>query len=143
MLAAAGLMALRGGSAGMIERLAEDHANARRLAEALGSMPGITGLDPSRVRTNFVIFRLRSTDEGGSADTDASRRTRGAFLGALARSGILMVEYPHLQVRAVTHYGIEPRHIEAAIDATRRALAEVGLAGTPALAGAAAPAGRA
>ncbi len=41
ILAAAGLVALRDGPAGMIERLAEDHANARRLAEALAEMDGI------------------------------------------------------------------------------------------------------
>ena len=41
ILAAAGLVALRDGPAGMIERLAEDHANARRLAEALAGMDGV------------------------------------------------------------------------------------------------------
>src|SRR6185503_8183323 len=69
ILAAAGLIALRDGSAGMIERLAEDHANARRLAEALAGMDGVLSpgdvaqpegdrLDPARVRTNFVLFRV-------------------------------------------------------------------------------------
>ena len=58
VLAAPGLIALRDGPAGMIERLAEDHANARRLAEGLAQLPGIDGLDPARVRTNFVLFRV-------------------------------------------------------------------------------------
>ena len=49
VLAAAGLIALRDGPTGMIERLAEDHANARRLADGLAELPGITGLDPARV----------------------------------------------------------------------------------------------
>ena len=40
VLAAPGLLALRDGPAGMIERLAEDHANARRLADGLAELPG-------------------------------------------------------------------------------------------------------
>ena len=98
ILAAAGLVALSDGPDGMIERLAEDHANARRLAEALSGMDGIvsaggtaqpgTGpLDPGRVRTNFVLFRVerdraavprgapstRCRDGGISARTGARR----------------------------------------------------------------------
>ena len=46
VLAAAGLIALRDGPAGMIERLAEDHANARLLADGIAGMPGVVGLDP-------------------------------------------------------------------------------------------------
>ena len=121
ILAAAGLVALRDGPAGMIERLAEDHANARRLAEGLAELPGIVSagdiaqpepglLDPNRVRTNFVLFRVE--------------RDRAAFLEALAARGVLMVAYPHGQVRAVTHYGISPADVEATIGASREALAE-------------------
>ena len=58
VLAAAGLIALRDGPAGMIDRLAEDHVNARRLADGLADLPGIVDLDPARVRTNFVFFEL-------------------------------------------------------------------------------------
>jgi len=130
ILAAAGLVALRDGPAGMIERLAEDHANARRLAEGLADLPGIVSagdiaqpapgrLDPGRVRTNFVVFRVE--------------RDRAAFLEALAARGVLMVAYPHGQVRAVTHYGISPADVEATIAAAREALAETaGLPITPA-----------
>lgn len=135
ILAAAGLVALRDGPAGMIERLAEDHANARRLAEELAELPGIVSagdiaqpepgpLDPNRVRTNFVVFRVE--------------RDRAAFLDALAARGVLMVAYPHGQVRAVTHYGISAADVEATIAATREALAET--AGLPASAAAAATA---
>jgi threonine aldolase len=121
VIAAPGLLALRDGPAGMIERLADDHANARRLAEALAEYPGIVSagdiaqpepgpLDPDRVRTNFVVFRVD--------------RDREAFLEALSRRGVLMVAYPHGQVRAVTHYGIETTDIEATIAAVRGALDE-------------------
>ena len=121
VLAAPGLIALRDGPAGMIDRLAEDHANARRLAEGLSGLDGIVSagdvaqpepgpLDPDRVRTNFVVFRVE--------------RDRAAFLEALRARGVLMVEYPHGQVRAVTHHGISATDVEATIAATAAALAE-------------------
>jgi len=121
VLAAPGLIALRDGPAGMIDRLAEDHANARRLAEGLSGLDGIVSagdvaqpepgpLDPDRVRTNFVVFRVE--------------RDRAAFLEALRARGVLMVEYPHGQVRAVTHHGINATDVEATIAATAAALAE-------------------
>jgi threonine aldolase len=136
VLAAPGLVALRDGPAGMIERLAEDHANARRLAEALAAMDGIVSagdiaqptpgpLDPGRVATNFVVFKVE--------------RDRDEFMDALTRRGVLVVAYPHGQIRAVTHYGVEAADIETVIRAFREALAEVagGVAdaGEPHLAG--------
>jgi len=126
VLAAPGLVALRDGPAGMIERLAEDHVNARRLADGLAGLPGITSLDPARVRTNFVFFELARPD------------LRMPFLAALAEEGVLMIDYPGSQrVRAVTHFGIDAAHIERAIEATRRALGAIGMAPAPASAGAA------
>jgi threonine aldolase len=117
VLAAAGLIALRDGSAGMIERLADDHVNARKLADRLADMPGIVRLDPARARTNFVFFELSRPE------------LRMQFLEALERQGVRMIDYPGGErIRAVTHYGIEAADIDRAIDATRRALAEVGLA---------------
>ena len=94
ILAAAGLIALRDGPEGMIERLAEDHANARRLAQGLAALDGIASpggiaqpepgrLDPGRVRTNFVVFKVE--------------RDRAAFLDALRARDVLMVEYPYGQ----------------------------------------------
>ena len=107
VLAAPGLIALRDGPAGMIDRLAEDHANARQLADGLCLLPGVMDLDPGRVRTDFVLFRVPD---------------REAFLGALRREGILMMPYAHGQVRAVTHYGIGPEHIRRTLAVTRRFL---------------------
>jgi threonine aldolase len=124
VLAAAGLVALRDGSAGMIERLADDHVNARRLAEGIADLPGVVGLDPARVRTNFVFFEL------------ARPELRMELLDALAAAGVLMIDYPGgTRIRAVTHYGIEAADVDAAIEATRRALATVGLAPATAVAG--------
>ncbi|HYH93241.1 MAG TPA: GntG family PLP-dependent aldolase [Candidatus Saccharimonadales bacterium] len=124
VLAAAGLVALGDGPDGRIDRLADDHANARRLAEALAEMDGIESaggtaqptpgrLDPGRVSTNFVVFKVA--------------RDRAAFLAALRARNVLMVEYPHGQVRAVTHQDVDADEIERVIDATRAVLAETTL----------------
>ena len=121
ILAAAGLVALGDGPDGMIDRLADDHANARRLAEALADMDGVRSpggiaqvqgeqLDPGRVATNFVLFKVD--------------RDRAAFLAELRARNVLMVEYPHGQVRAVTHHGVAATDIDTVIRATRDALAE-------------------
>ena len=130
VLAAPGLIALRDGPAGMIERLAEDHANARRLADGLAAIPGITGLDPSRARTNFVLFRLAGDEGPGRDAARARQRRRESFLAALEREGVLFVEYPEGQIRAVTHYGIDRSDIDAVIAAVPRALEAAGRSGT-------------
>jgi len=123
VLAAAGLVALQDGADGMIERLADDHANARRLAEKLAGIDGIVSpggiaqptdgaLDPDRVRTNFVLFKVR--------------RDRAAFVEALRTRNVLMDEYPHGQVRAVTHHDIATADIDAIVAAVRSALEATG-----------------
>ena len=128
ILAAAGLVALRDGREGMIERLAEDHANARRLAEGLARLDGIVSaggiaqpepgpLDPGRVRTNFVVFKV---------DGD-----RAAFLAGLRARDVLMVEYPYGQVRAVTHHGVTADDIDIVLAATAATLAATGRATEP------------
>jgi threonine aldolase len=130
VLAAAGLVALRDGDAGMIDRLAEDHANARRLAEILSAIPGVRSpgdiaqpdddrLDPDRVRTNFVLFRV---------DGD-----RSAFLASAASRGLRLDYYPHDQVRAATHHGVIGRDIDQVASIISAALEET----RPAIAGAA------
>lgn len=124
ILAAAGLVALSDGPEGTVKRLAEDHVNARRLATEIAALPDVISpghiaqpegerLDPSRVTTNFVIFKVT----GGIA-----RRTR--FLDALEKRGVLMVAYPHGQIRAVAHYGIGEEEISKTIAAIAAALTE-------------------
>jgi threonine aldolase len=121
VLAAAGLVALADGPEGMIDRLVDDHANARRLAEALADMDGIVSpggiaqpapgrLDPERVATNFVLFKVD--------------RDRREFLDRLAARNVLMVDYSHGQVRAVTHHDVSAADVDAVIRATREALDE-------------------
>ena len=121
VLAAPGLVALADGPDGMIDRLADDHANARRLAEAIAEMDGVRSpggtaqptegpFDPDRVVTNFVVFKVD--------------RDRAEFLAAVRARNVLMVEYPHGQVRAVTHHDVSAADIDIVIQATRDALAE-------------------
>ena len=129
VLAAAGLVALSDGPDGMIERLAEDHITARRLADGLAAMDGVESagglaqpgsgpLDPRRVTTNFVVFRVR--------------RNRAAFLDALRARGVLMVEYAHGSIRAVTHYGVTAADIERVLAACASALRDSANAAIPA-----------
>ena len=121
ILAAAGIVALSDGPDGMIDRLADDHANARRLAEGLAGLDGIHSagglaqpspgrLDPDRVLTNFVLFRVD--------------RDRRAFLDALAARDVWMVGYAHGQVRAVTHHDVSAADVDTVLRATREALAD-------------------
>ena len=60
-------------------------------------------LDPTRIATNFVLFRVD--------------RDRGDFLAALEARGVLLVPYAHGQVRAVTHDGITAHDIDTVIAA--------------------------
>ena len=97
VIAATGLIALEK----MVDRLAEDHANARTLAEGLAELPGVT-CDLSRVQTNLVFFDLRRM---GGAAFEAQCRSRGLLGGATG---------PH-RVRFVTHYGITSEDIQSAL----------------------------
>ena len=130
VFAAAGLVALQDGPDGMIDRLADDHANARHLADALASMTGVRRIDPSRVRTNFVLFGVGDDDRWPDdvAGRERVLRTRAAFLTELHDRGVRMIEYPKGLIRAIPHYGIERADIETAIAASRAALAAIGLA---------------
>ncbi len=124
VIAAPGLIALRDGPAGMIERWPRITPTRAGWPTGLAGLPGVTNLDPTRVRTNFVFFELVQPE------------LRLPFLDALARAGTEMIPYPGGdRIRAVTHYGIDSADIDRAIVATRRALAAVGLAPAVAVAG--------
>jgi threonine aldolase len=104
VLAAAGLVALDT----MVDRLADDHQNARALAEGLAGLPGID-CDLSRVQTNLVYFRLKTTDAAG-------------FLAACAGAGLLGGALGPDLVRFVTHHGIGPADVRHALVICRDAL---------------------
>jgi threonine aldolase len=106
ILAAAGIVALNE----MVERLADDHAHARLLAEGIADLPGIR-LDLARVQTNIVIFAL-----------EHPRLTPVALVEALRHREVGILAIGGNQLRAVTHYGIAREHIEEAIAAFRAIL---------------------
>jgi threonine aldolase len=99
ILAAAGVVALEA----MVDRLAEDHANAAWIAERLSGMRGI-GIDPSRVRTNIVIF-----DVAGTGWTPAE------FCARLRERGIRTSPFGATVVRIVTHYDAPREACEHAV----------------------------
>ena len=104
IIAAGGIYALRH----HVKRLAEDHANARRLAEGLAKLPGIT-LDPATVETNLVFFDLTRAIDAPTAVQELL--ARGVRMGALGPRTI----------RAVTHLDVSA----AAIDRTLAAAREI------------------
>jgi threonine aldolase len=121
ILAAAGLVALQDGPDGMIDRLAEDHGNARLLAEGLANLDGIIDLDPARVRTNYVLFRVRPRPR------QAALSARAAFMAELRARDCLCIEVDRGQVRALTHHGVEKSDIKRALETVRQALLAAGL----------------
>jgi threonine aldolase len=104
IVAAAGVWALEH----MVDRLAEDHANAKLLARGLAELP-IIDLDPETVDTNIVIFGVRGDTIG--------------FMRALKRGGVLSGSPAPGFVRVVTHYGIERADVEDVLARARDAAA--------------------
>ena len=86
-----------------VERLADDHANARLLADRLAASPAIE-LDPTSVETNIVVFRMAD----GAPDAPA-------VVAAARAAGVLVVAFGGRAIRAVTH-----------LDVTREQVAEAG-----------------
>ncbi len=107
IIAAAGIVALTA----MVDRLAEDHKNARVLAEGLGRIAGLR-VHPAHRRTNMVFFEV----EGGAEW--ASR-----FAAALSARGVLVGARSPVEFRAVTHYGVSGADIERAVLAAAEAAA--------------------
>jgi hypothetical protein len=83
------------------------------------------------VRTNFVFFRVRAVRADSPAAALSPRELRTRFLAVLQQEDVLMIDYPHGLVRAVTHRGVDEGDIDRAIRAVRYALARIGAAGVP------------
>ena len=105
VIAAAALYALENN----IQRLAEDHANAQRLAEAIRQIEGLQ-LRPAEVDTNLVIFHV-----------EPELATGPEFCGRLKERGVLINAFSPTLLRAVTHLDVDA----ADIDRTAEVLAEV------------------
>jgi threonine aldolase len=102
ILAAAALYALDNN----VERLRDDHKNAKRLAELIETA---NGLDIHQaVETNIVMFRV-----------DPVAYTVGEFLGQLKDAGVLAVPFGPSLVRMVTHLDVSADDIERAGEAVR------------------------
>lgn len=96
-----------------IERLAEDHAHARIIAEAVRTSPGLR-LDPETVDTNIVIFEI-----------DPELGTAAAFQARLRDEGVLMNVNGPQRLRAVTHLDISREMALTAADILRDTAAAV------------------
>ncbi|MCA9234890.1 MAG: low specificity L-threonine aldolase [Planctomycetales bacterium] len=98
LLAAGALYALEN----HVERLAEDHANAKRLAAAIAATDGLA-LDPPHVDTNIVIFSV-----------DEKLGTAAEFVSRLAELGVAVNANGPQKVRAVTHLDVSTEQIDEA-----------------------------
>jgi threonine aldolase len=107
IIAAAGIVALHS----MIDRLQEDHDNAKLLAEGLAGLPSLQ-LDPASGQSNMVSLQV----EGVSALE---------FQGRLGQAGVLVTYMGGQRLRLVTHYGIERADIEEAVQRVRAAASVV------------------
>jgi threonine aldolase len=111
IIAAAGVYAFQH----HIERLADDHANARRLASGLAQIPGIE-LDPPEIATNMVFF-----DASGLGISNAEMNKRLVDKGVRIGAGY----GPRGLMRAVTHLDVNEAGIDKALAAVREVAAEV------------------
>ena len=107
IIAAGGIVALEE----MVDRLADDHANARRLAEGIAQVEGLS-VDLASVVTNMVYFNL-TTD----------RLMPDEFVERLYRKGVKCLALGAAGFRMVTHYGIEAADIDRALEVIREVMA--------------------
>ena len=88
-----------------VERLADDHANARRLADGIRAIDELE-LEPGGPETNLVFFRV-----------DPAWGTAKAFCRQLEKRGVLMEDTEPTVVRAVTHLDVDREAVDRAIEA--------------------------
>ena len=107
IIAAAGIVALET----MVDRLQEDHTNARLLADGIADLPGVV-LDPKTIKTNIIYF-----------DLDDAAMESANFLTVLAAKGIQFFDTGPRRFRMVTHYGITAEDILYTINSFKETLA--------------------
>jgi len=93
-----------------LERLAEDHQNARRLSVGLKELKGVS-IDPKFVETNIVIF-----------DVANSGMTASQVAEAMKKEGVLIHPIGKTQIRLVTHLDVTSEDIEMALKVFRKLL---------------------
>ena len=106
VIAAAGVVALEE----MVDRMAEDHANARRLAAGLNALPGLM-VDVDGVDTNIVML-----------DVDLHRVDPKAFVAGLRERGVKIGSPYGGRIRLVTHYQISREDVDYTLKAAEAAL---------------------
>ena len=106
IIAAAGIYALDH----HLERLKEDHQNAKRLAVSLKEFKGVS-IDPKHVETNIVIFDVANTGMRGSQVAEAMKK-----------EGVLIHAFGKTQIRLVTHLDVTAADIEIALKAFEKVL---------------------
>jgi len=106
ILAAAGIVSLNE----MIDRLAEDHANAQLLAWGLADMNGLS-IQPERVRTNMVYVEVTQKDMPSTA-----------LAKKLETEGVLLLPVGPNKLRAVTHYHVTSDDIAVVLNRMSKAL---------------------
>ena len=94
-----------------VQRLADDHANAKRIAQALAELPGVS-IDPAGVETNLLFF-----------DLDESIGTAADFCERLRQQGVWMLATAPQRIRAVTHLDVDSAGVDRAIDVLQQLLA--------------------
>lgn len=103
IIAAAGIVALES----MVDRLAEDHLLARRLAEGIAGIPGLR-TEPGRVQTNILYIDLVDR-----------RFPDDEFMARLEKRGVRLSHPGPARFRMLTHHGIGVDEIDAALAALR------------------------
>lgn len=103
IIAAAGIVALEE----MPGRIAEDHKNARLLAEGIAQIEGLS-IDPAKIQTNIVYFELTG-----------EQLTAKKLVAELGKRGIRLLPVGPRRLRAVTHYGITTEDIDLTLTALR------------------------
>ncbi len=106
VLAAAGIVALTE----MVDRLADDHANAKKLAEGLANTPDIS-IAPELVKTNIVFFEITRRE-----------MTVAELVNRLDEGGVRMSPSGPNRIRAVTHYHITSEDIDYSLSALSNVL---------------------
>jgi threonine aldolase len=110
IIAAPGIVALDR----MIARLAQDHENARRLAEGIALIDGLS-IDLARVWTNIIYF-----------DIESGKISAEELCTKLAEKGIMTLSTGPKRFRMVTHHGIESNDIQMTLDALKDIMGRAG-----------------
>ncbi len=97
-----------------VERLAEDHANTRILADAVREAEGLA-LEPEQIDSNMVIFSI-----------DPSLATAAEFADALKERGVLVLTVSPTKIRAVTHLDVNETEVRQGGEILRRTAEELG-----------------